>query len=225
MSQNTNFNRQEELTIKDFNDETFVAFLDISGFKKLMIEDKAMDALNKFYQSGYDILEQEGRIDGLFVSDCGILFVRESTDKTNCLRSLLNVIGKINKDMLKHGFMLTTSIAYGSLCYKKKLLLENMSKNAIYGQAYVDAYLDSENENPKIQAGQCRIVKKNFPSDINLMSTPNFRFICERDQKHYMYYWSVSRPDEIQTLKASYGQPDNVKYDCIKDALNGNYTE
>lgn len=224
MNQITNLDEQEELTIKDFDGKTFVAFLDISGFKKLMTKNKALDALDIFYQSGYDILKQKEGIDGLFVSDCGILFVRESTNTNKCLSSLLNVIGIINKKMLEHGFMLTTSIAYGSIRYQKRLLLKNMSKNAIYGQAYVDAFLDNENWTPKIQPGQCRIITKSIPQEINLsMNNDNlFRCVKERDgdDGHLYYYWNVTRHDQIHTFEDAYKESEDAKYTIIKNALN-----
>ena len=40
------------MAVKNFSGKTFVAFVDISGFKVIMSEDKsqAVGAMNKFYQ-------------------------------------------------------------------------------------------------------------------------------------------------------------------------------
>ena len=68
------------MPILDFNGDTFVAFTDISGFKELMKNDRnALESIRHFYQSGYNVLQTIGNIEGFFVSDCGILFARNGT--------------------------------------------------------------------------------------------------------------------------------------------------
>ena len=62
----------------DFSGETFVAFMDISGFKELMKQGKAINALDVFYEAGFDVLENSSHIEGIFVSDCGIVFARNA---------------------------------------------------------------------------------------------------------------------------------------------------
>ena len=72
--------------------------MDISGFKELMKnEDQAYDALDKFYRCGYSVLRRHKKVKGLFISDCGLLFVDDFGDSKNRLRSLLVVIREINK--------------------------------------------------------------------------------------------------------------------------------
>ena len=68
--------------------------------------------------------------------------------------------------MREHDFMLTTSIAYGKFRYQERIEFEGIEKNPIYGNAYISAFLDNENGKPKIQPGQCRIIKENLPNDI-----------------------------------------------------------
>lgn len=59
------------MPIADINENTFVAFTDISGFKELMKNDQnALEAIKYFYQSGYNILRNRNQnVDGFFVSD------------------------------------------------------------------------------------------------------------------------------------------------------------
>jgi hypothetical protein len=38
-----------------------------------------MEALNALYSSGYEVLQRIASVEGIFVSDCGALFVRDST--------------------------------------------------------------------------------------------------------------------------------------------------
>src|SRR3990167_7349981 len=160
------------MPINNFEGKTFVAFLDISGFKELMREkDKAWKALDKLYSSGYDILQSQNRpnqqVEGIFISDCGILFVRnnQGTDirQTNGLHLLLQVIKTINQRMLENKIMLTTSIAYGNFKYQGRIEFPGIEKSPVYGNAYISAYSDNKDEIPKIQPGQCRIVKENIP--------------------------------------------------------------
>lgn len=78
--------------ISDFEGLTFVAFIDICGFKQIMKdEEKVKKAVYKFYQSGYRTLKEhrdrkdndKPQIQGIIVSDCGILYVIRSHSKTN----------------------------------------------------------------------------------------------------------------------------------------------
>jgi|LGVF01.1.fsa_nt_gb hypothetical protein len=48
------------MPLEEFHGETFVAFVDISGFKALMKDtEKAYKALNSFYQIGYNSLKSD----------------------------------------------------------------------------------------------------------------------------------------------------------------------
>ena len=98
--------------IRNFDGNTFVAFMDISGFKEMMKRgDEAWEALNNFYNIGYFTLKQQNlecEINGIFISDCGVLFAR-SGDPVRQLRSILNAVQKINRDMLEKDVMLKTS--------------------------------------------------------------------------------------------------------------------
>jgi hypothetical protein len=72
------------MSINNYNGDTFVAFLDISGFKELMRnENKALNALDKLYQYSYVVIkgnyqQNSVQVEGLFVSDSGILFARDT---------------------------------------------------------------------------------------------------------------------------------------------------
>jgi hypothetical protein len=212
---------------EDFDEDTFVAFLDISGFKELMKDKKAGNALDRLYQYGYEVLQEKNEVEGIFISDCGILFVRNFQDKKTCLRSLLEVIEKINKEMLKHDFMLTTSIAHGRFKYQKRIVFRGMTKNLLYGGAYLAALLDNENGKPKIQPGQCRIVKKNLPRDVEeaLENNHNPDEILQRvrqrnnDDKHNYFYWMVENPSEIGGFENQYRDAYNLKFAGMLSAL------
>ncbi|MCF8226263.1 MAG: hypothetical protein K9J30_10330 [Bacteroidales bacterium] len=205
------------MPIEDFNGETFVAFTDISGFKELMRSDAvALEAIRHFYQIGFNILREQNNVEGFFVSDCGILFSRNGTIE-NKLLTLLNAIKLINQQMIEYNYMLTTSIAYGRFDFQGKIEFQGIEKNPIYGEAYVQAFLDNETGKPKIQPGQCRIIRQNLP-DLNF---ENITLLSERDRdnKHLYYYWNLNSIDELDEFERKYNDSYTLKFAGMLNAL------
>ena len=135
------------MPISNIDLDTFVAFMDISGFKQLMKnKERAWKALDRFYNYGYEVIRRNRQqnnisVEGIFISDCGILFVRACNDnKTESLKALLRVVRELNRKMLDDDFMLTTNIAYGHFKYQERIEFEGIEKNPIYGNAYVSAF-------------------------------------------------------------------------------------
>jgi len=208
------------MAINNFHGQTFVAFLDISGFKELMKNDNdALKALSRLYQAGYDVLQEQNGVEGFFVSDSGILFVRDGSD-TEKLKKMLTAVKSINLKMLQHNYMLTTSIAYGTFDYQGKLEFDGIEKNPIYGYAYVKAFLDNEKEQPRIQPGQCRVVAQDLPQDLNLQH-PDFSLLRQKgaNAKHLYYYWSVANEDSIEDYERHYNDSYKLKYSGMLQAL------
>ena len=222
------------MPIDNFDDMTFVAFLDISGFKELMRnKEKACGALDTLYQAGYGVLGTQNnrhRVEGIFISDSGLLFVRRSArtilGAPGALRLLLEIIKRINERMLHRDLMLTVSIAFGEFRYQVRREFEGIGKTQIYGNAYTAAFLDNENGKPKIQPGQCRIVKDNLPGAVNEAIGNNrrdriLRLIKERDadNEHYYFYWMVDDRGQIEKFEQQYRDAYNLKYAGILKAL------
>ena len=217
------------MPIRNFDEQTFVAFMDISGFKQLMKNEKrAWKALDRFYQYGYDVIEDIDKVEGIFVSDSGILFLRDCRDKIECLKTLLKGIKELNKKMLEHDFMLTTSVAYGHFKYQRRIEFEGIEKNPIYGNAYVSAFLDNERGKPKIQPSQCRIVKKKLPQNLIQRIEDNgdetLSLIKKRrnDNNHFYFYWMVENASQIEEFEREYEDSYNLKYAGILKALKRN---
>lgn len=219
------------MPISNFSGDTFVAFIDISGFKDLLRHNiKAWKALDAFYQLGYDVLKTYSekyngtKIEGIFVSDCGILFSRGGDSKKEELVALLESIDKINRGMLEKEFMLTTSIAYGPFKYHERIEFQGIEKNAIYGGAYVQAYLDNTDEKSKIQPGQCRIVVKKLPEEVITFLDRKeelFAKVKKESSKHYYFYWNVDTSSEIEGFKEKHREAFNLKYNAMIKALKG----
>lgn len=211
------------MPVQNYNGQTFVAFLDISGFKELMKDDKkALEALRRLYQEGYDALYSAEGVEGFFVSDSGILFVRTGTVHER-LKKILEVIKTINERMLTRDYMLTTSIAYGKFDYHDKLEFDGIEKNQIYGYAYVQAFLDNETGNPRIQPGQCRLVKNGLPDEINI-DHPDFSLLKQKgnNNSHVYFYWNVENQNQITDFEKQYNDSYKLKYSGMLSALKTN---
>jgi hypothetical protein len=161
---------------------------------------------------------------------CGIA----QKNKKECLKALLEVIRKLNKKMLNHDLMLTTSIAYGYFKYEERIEFKGIEKNPIYGNAYVSAFLDSENGNPKIRPGQCRIVRESLPQDLiqfiegegienNKKNDKTLRMIQKRDndKNHFYFYWMVEESSKIKSFEKEYKDAYTLKYAGMLKALKG----
>jgi len=223
------------MIINDFEGETYVAYLDISGFKELMkVDKKAWFALDKLYQFGYHFLKKyKDIIASIFISDCGILFIQENHPNIERLKLLLEVIRDINKKMLERDFMLTTSIGFGKFKYQERIEFKGINKNPIYGDAYISSYFDNEKGKPKIEPGQCRMIIKNLPEEIiNFLDHPNtniqsmnnvLHLISKRknDNTHYYFYWMRDNRIEINNFEKRYRNSYNLKYDGFLNALKG----
>jgi hypothetical protein len=228
------------MSIKNFHGETFVAFMDISGFKVFMKDkDKAYKALDKFYNIGYDSLKSNSnqndinRVDGLFISDCGILFSRFCGENYSnldfqpyqaSLRNLLNIIEQISRKMIRYEYMLTVSIAYGKFDYHERIVFSGMDKNFLLGNAYLDAYSDEKGK-PKLDPGQCRILINDqingFWTYIQNLNEEPFNRISKKpnDTKHLYFYWMISDKDDIKDFNKKYNDTYNQKYKGMIDVL------
>lgn len=215
------------MSLPKFEDETFLAFVDLSGFKKLMEKNRtgAFKTLDTFYKNGYHILKKHKKVNGLFISDCGILYVNdENQDNDKKLSFLLKVVKEINKRMLNEGNLLTTTIAYGYFKYDDRLEFKGIEKNLIYGNAYLDAYLDNEKGKKKIRPGECRILIKTLLYPINIENTSNnFKFLEKCHSHYYYYYWMLGdlagRDDFKQEYNHAYESHDESRYDKIKEIM------
>lgn len=202
------------MSIQNFDSESFVAFTDISGFKEMMRSEKAVQAINDFYNAGFSALQNEPTVNGLFVSDCGILFTRDAS-KADQLTSLLKVVAELNRTMLDRGVMLTTSISYGPFSYHNRIEFPGINKQPIYGNAYLSAFLDNANGKPKIQPGRCRILKRNLSEIPHIEQSE----LLEVTKNHYLYYWNVDSLSEIEHFKQRYHNSYNLKFAGMLSAL------
>jgi len=217
------------MPIQNFDGNTFVAFIDISGFKSLMLNRvKAITALRQFYQTGFDLISAQAndsvKVEGFFISDCAVLFIRNGLNNYNiALEKLLKVIEKLNRKMLECDLMLTTSVCYGYLNYEGKFEISGTEKNQIFGDAYVEAFLDNEVGKPKLKHGECRIISNNLPNGVkhSLSSNIIFERIIEKS-KHFYFYWMVDTADDIDNFTQRFNDSYNLQYRGMLEALKMN---
>jgi len=219
------------MTIEDFSGRTFVAFLDISGFKSMMkrSEEYATKSLNKFYNTVYNVgrrfSDQYIEINEIVVSDCAIVFCRnkstsssnsmnnpeEIVEKREGLRSLLDFITQINKQLIQSQplppIMTTCSIAYGNFTYRNRIEFDGIDKGFFIGFAYVNAVQD-QYSTPKLKPCECRVLKKSLnPQDVLPQGIP-FSLLKE-NKNHYYFHWMLSSLDELIQFRQEY---ENSKY-------------
>ena len=135
------------------------------------------------------------------------------------LRSRLTVIEELNRQLLEQDIMLTTSIAYGRFSYHQRFEFEGIEKNLVYGNAYISAFLDNESHQPRIQSGECRIVKHELENNL----IRNIDRLCDRG-KHPYFYWMVANQAEVDLFTERYADAYQQKHrgmlEAIKDAAN-----
>ena len=205
--------------IQNFAGDCFVAFTDISGFKAMMKDGKrAARAIDALYGAGLNVLSSNTDVNGFFISDCGVLFSRGNDQKTQ-LESLLKVVRAVNQEVLEHDIMLTTSIAWGDFSYHNRIEFPGINKQPIYGNAYVSAFLDNEAGSPRLQPGQCRIIKEGVPTDV--FSSVALDSPMESVKSYYYFYWMVEDTQGIQEFKRRYQDSYNLKYAGMLNAIRG----
>jgi hypothetical protein len=161
------------MSVQPFQEaDTFVAFVDIAGFKSMMADgQRAPMALDAFYNAGFVTLRDQrnggAKVDGFFISDCGVLFVRgQNQTASTKLQSLCRVIQQIHRKAFDRAVQLTTSIAWGQFSYHERIEFPGIEKNPIYGNAYISAFADNEAGTPKLYPSECRIKRDGLPQDV-----------------------------------------------------------
>jgi len=210
------------MALENIDGNAFVAFTDIAGFKKMLTDgNRAAKALDYFYNCGYDILNVNSLVKGLFVSDSGILIVPcNSTDKMKLkdnLKALLKVIKELNIKMLDKNYMLTTSIAFGYFKYENRLEFPGISKDMMLGHAYLNAYLDNENKTNKLEPGQCRIVCDNYKDvdieEISELIENEYVLEMAKQEKRIYFHWCLEKATDVKQLRTKYQNAKNSIYE------------
>jgi len=213
-----------------YEGNTYVGYLDISGFKQMMSDNrkKAEGVLDAFYSTIYDSIHRANsddsnlvKFNAIVISDCAVLFLsrqdnigRNDVDKIEGLSIILEIVKNMNRIFISHRypFMTTCSISYGYFHYENRREIRYLRKNCIRGQAYMDAFSDSESNEPRMQPGECRILKK--PLNIALPENQLFSLLKAKG-KHYYFYWMLQDERNISSYELSYKKTKENMYDNL----------
>ena len=126
-------------------EKSFVAFLDVLGFKS-MINSKDLTKINKYFgiiNSAISYLKDipsKKSIGSIVISDSIILTAEHSEDEfenIEVLRHLCIAVGLIQQNLAIEGIWLRGAITYGDTYF-------NAKESQIVGPAYINAYLLEE---------------------------------------------------------------------------------
>ena len=219
------------MALRSFEGNTWVAFLDISGFKQMIKKPlQAESTLNKFYNTVYREVFRINHdfpfetystgnpsICSVVVSDCAILYVDNfdlGEDKIRDLHLILDVIKSINMALIDSDtppqIMTTCALDYGQFKYSDRSSDIHTRKSFFYGSTYVKAYLGAE-ELSKFP-GFCRVLTSDFvvPEELKNISPFN---LLKSNSERYDFYWMVNIPEAIADFKNTY---DNLAQSLYK---------
>jgi len=143
--------------------EKFVAFIDILGFKEMVLENNAQSKLSNFYNTVYKLWRELGfsndnnnEIKGLAYSDSLMIYTENDSRENLC--KILKFVKKLyRKSLFNHKIMLRGGLAIGDFNYMPTIGHHTLEKSKFFGQAFIDAYKLENDSNVK----GCRFVFKN----------------------------------------------------------------
>jgi len=226
--------------IEHYQGSTFVAFLDICGFKDMMKTGEAKYALNKFYSTIFEAGERFRRqvlsnlveVNTIAVSDCAVFFARTDNlgsskvrqdNARKALQSILEFIRLVNCILItpKNGpqILTTCSIDYGNFRYEDRIEISDMKEVFFIGEPYVNAFLDNEFGEPRILPGQCRLLKDHLDIIKEIPDRLPFSVLVS-EGKYYYYYWMIHNPISIERFKKEYGTVYQDVYSELKRLIH-----
>lgn len=223
------------MPVESYEGETYVAYLDISGFKELMKnQNKAKRALGKFYSTVYDVGSRfcsrntPGflEVNAVLFSDCAVLFSKNSkqptADDTNPiadniagLKSILSFIQQVNQALIlsrQEPIMTVCSIDYGEFKYEGRIEFTGIDKGFVIGKPFVNAFLDVEQGKPKIQPTECRLLIDNLRLNSNLLREPYPLSLLKSKDGHYYFYWMLPSLENARQFEEEFQDTYNLKY-------------
>lgn len=197
------------IPIENFEGTTWIAYMDISGFKKFMHENNGLHVLNKFMDDAYQELGATQNFDGIFFSDSGVVFYRQQIPKNNdevifrVLNELLSLIRRLNTRYMTPSskwedvsFLTKCCVAFGEFKFQNKEEHIHILKGPIYGRAYVKAFLSIEKNKPhKMEIGEVRIMYYNLKKEFSSKFKKNteydeFKHLYQFSNDHMYYSWT-----------------------------------
>jgi len=220
------------LTLSNFEEDNyFLAFMDICGFKNLMKlnRERSLQVLNNFYNIGFSTISNQiyNREDNrkiieisLFSDSC-LLIAHNINSRLNQFKSLLEIIKTINKDFYtKSNELLMSSIVFGKFRFQNRFQDIGTSKNFIFGEGFIQAYQDNERMDPMKEAGLCCINIRNIPQGISDYLKEESILFKKRDHFYYYYFWMASLETPANSLYKQYQNAYRNYFNKYKEIIN-----
>lgn len=198
-----------------FEGDTYVAFSDLCGFKKMMKDRNiAYEALDFLFNTVYRLQRGNNNISALAVSDCVISWAAIREHKHAQLREIIHFAENLHRELARGRYLMKTTISYGDFRYEDRIQLSNLQKSLIMGGAYIDALL----KNSKAKVGS--IILLNEESDQELISRLNIYEPWKWGKRKYgwEYFWPVYSREDIGRLKSIRANREN-EYEPLKNLL------
>lgn len=193
--------------------QTYVAFSDLFGFKEMMKDRKeAYEALNYLFNSACALLQGNDNVKGLAVSDCVISWAVDSH-----LENIKDFISNLHNKMIKKRYLMRTTIAFGEFRYEDRIELSNLSKEMIWGGAYLTAYLANE----KAEIGSIVLVDDGLAETVQRPNEGMWR--KTKKPRGWEYFWSVDNPEQIERLIKKRKESHRGRYEWLKDIYQGRF--
>jgi len=221
------------LMVEDHHGETYVAFLDISGFKRKVRDNVALAAsiLDKFYGTIYNVCSSINRekrllrlpeLNIIVASDCAVVFSRMSVrdsrnndlvrNNVDYLTPILSFVKEVNRILILSQspapVLTTCSIAHGDFIYEDRREFGYLKKNCFLGTPYMSAFQD--NENLRDRPGYCRLVRENLHLPSTL-SRDDSLSLLHKTPKYYYFYWMLSTFDDLKNFRREYKEACRIR--------------
>lgn len=214
--------------VEDYHGETYVAFLDILGFKRKVRYRVASAAriLGRFYETIFRVClrvnshRRLSDVNIIVASDCAVIFARQDSStnassmeyRIDCLKTVLSFIRQVNQSLILSDspspILTTCSIAYGPFIYEDKKEFGSLRKNCFLGRPYLSAFQD--NEELKARPGYCRLLRENLNLPSPLPTDDLFSFL-KKTQKYYYFYWMLNTSNDLKNFRIDYNKARRIR--------------
>jgi len=193
MSQTTN---ERQLKPCEFDGETYVAYSDLSGFKRMQEadRDRAAQALERLCQFTREILDNRKRLLKVNVTAIGISDCIISWASDRKLGSLISFLRQLHSQMIRRGYLICTTIAYGDFCCRESPPLANCHTTHLAGRAYTLAY----SENGNFEPGMIVLLKA---SSLPCRSPSTWQWHLTKKTDSCEYFWSARHEKDVQRIE------------------------
>lgn len=197
-------------------DDYYVAFLDVLGFKELVMSENKKAELDKYFNlvSGniQSVKDRKKPLKSVLISDSVVLAYPKQSGSIDDLRELCFAVARIQYALAVNGFWLRGGLSSGNLSIEQ-------SKNIVAGPALVKAYqLEKIASYPRVIIDPSLILefsttKREFITSLNTHQTPDWggNLIWHDSEGHIL----INLDDDVMFI--DYFAPLKTKFSVARD--------